>query len=346
MIDISPTLSFVRQIGLIFLMFMAGLEVRFSTFKELGSSVGLVTFLNGAIPFFVGFGVGQYFEMDFTASMLLGIIFMSSSIAVVIPSMESLGFMYTKLGRTTIASVMLEDIVSLFLFSIVLQTIDPITTLPLLIFYLLLLVVLVVLRVLLPKAQFFFLHDALSRKESFEREVRIVFAILVGTVVLFELLGLHPMMAAFFVGLVLSDSIKSDKLYEKFHTMSYGFFILVFFVFVIVGITTDISVFVSGRQELFLVLVVVFGSIIAKFGSGYVAGRVTHFSNTESVMLSVSTIPQLSTILAVVFIAREFELVPPELIVAMVILSMVTTFAAPLALKFVQIVPAKRILDK
>lgn len=335
LIESTPTIEFLGTIGLVFLMFMAGLEIKFSTFREFKGGIALLALLNGAIPLAVGFGIGHLFGFSTLGALLLGIIFVSTSIAVVIPTLEANGLIHSKLGRMIVAAAIVEDVVSLILLSIVLQTVDPITTLPLPLFYLLLFGALMGLRFLLPRLRDWLSPAVHHQRDIFQQEVRIVLGILLGTVVAFELLGLHPIIAGFFAGLVLSDSIRSEQLVEKLRTIGYGIFIPIFFV--LVGMQTDIGIFLRGHAEVLLVLAVLAGSLGAKFASGWVSGKLLRFSNRESSIIGFATMPQLSTTLAVVFTAVALDLIKPELITAMVVLSMVTTFAAPLALRYLRL---------
>ncbi|PIT91231.1 hypothetical protein COU17_01225 [Candidatus Kaiserbacteria bacterium CG10_big_fil_rev_8_21_14_0_10_49_17] len=330
-LEANPTIEFIGQIGLIFLMFMAGLETKLSSFAHVRSGFVPIAFLNGLVPFAAGFGMGFFFGYDFFTSLILGTVFISSSIAVVIPTLEGRGMLGTKLGKSIVSAVIIEDILSLILLSILLQTAVPVTSLPLPLFYGLLFAVFVALRFLLPLLRAFFSPRRSGGEEDiFQQEVTVIFAILIGTVVSFELLGLHPIVAGFFAGLVLSGSIKSDILVEKLHTISYGLFIPVFFIFI--GLNTDLSVLREGG-ELTLLLFVVLGSILAKYISGYIGARLGKFTKRESSIVGVATIPQLSTTLAVVFAAVEFGLLERELLTAFIVLSIVTTFAAPVALR-------------
>ncbi len=330
LLELNPTIEFLGQIGLIFLMFMAGLETKLSSFREFGKNVATISFLNAAIPFSIGFAISYAFGYSNTASFLLGIIFMSSSIAVIIPTLDSLGILHHKLGRSIVSTTMIEDIASLALLSVLLQSVDPITSLPLPSFYGLLLFVLVALRYGLPRIRELIPHRR-DERDLFESEVRIVFALLLGTVVVFEFLGLHPIIAGFFAGLVLSDSVKSEILLEKLRTLSYGIFVPIFFA--VIGLTTDISVFFDGSTIWGLVLAILIGSVGAKFGSGWLAARITGWNNRDALTFGIATTPQLSTTLAVVFTAVELELLQSEMATAMVMLSIVTTFIAPLALR-------------
>ena len=337
--EVTPTMSFLSQIGLIFLMFMAGLETKFDSFKKLKYDISWLSALNSIIPFAAGVTLGYVFDLSLTASLLIGIIFMSSSIAVIIPTLDSLNLSKTKLGKSIVASTIIEDVLSLVLLSILLQSVNPVTALPLPSFYFILTLILVGFAYALPKIRDLLPHYR-DEKDLFESEVRIIFALLIGVVVTFELLGLHPIIAGFFAGLVLSSSIKSEILTEKLRTMSYGIFIPVFFV--VIGMETNIGVFTESGSVLALVLAVVGVSITTKFFSGWLGGKIIGFKNKDAAIVGLATIPQLSTTLAVVFTAVETGLLGQELITAMVVLSIVTTLVAPIGLRFIAETPKNK----
>jgi Kef-type K+ transport system membrane component KefB len=329
--EVNPTISFMSQIGLVLLMFMAGLEVKLSAFKEFRTGVIHFTLLNGLLPATVGFGLGWLLGFTPIAAVLLGIIFMASSIAVIIPTLEAGGQMNLKLGKTIVASTIIVDVASLLALSFVLQVVQPTSPLPLPSFFFLLGLILIGFRYALPKIRSLFpvQRDA---KDLFESEVRIVIAMLLGTVITFAALGLHPIIAGFFTGLILSDSINSEILINKLRTIGYGVFIPIFFV--VVGAQTNVGVFVENTSAIIFTIILIVASIGSKFGSGFLAARWDGFSYREAVIAGIATTPQLSTTLAVVITAVQLELMPVSLINAIVMLSLVTTLAAPLLLKY------------
>jgi Kef-type K+ transport system membrane component KefB len=328
--EVTPTLGFLSQIGLIFLMFMAGLETKFASFKKLKYDIGWLSALNSLIPLAAGIALGFWFDFSLTASLLIGIIFMSSSIAVIIPTLESLNLTHTKLGKSIVSSTVIEDVLSLILLSVLLQSVNPMTSLPLPSFYFLLALIMAGFAYGLPKIRALIPRHR-DQRDLFESEVRLIFALMIGVVVTFELLGLHPIIAGFFAGLVLSDSIKSEILIEKLRTMSYGIFIPVFFV--VIGMETNIGILTESAGVLGLIATIVCVSVFTKFISGWVGGKIIGFKNKEASIIGLATIPQLSTSLAVVFTAVETGLLPEELIAAMVALSIVTTLIAPIGLR-------------
>jgi len=330
-IEMNPTIDFIGQIGLIFLMFMAGLETKISQFREFRTSLFFLAFVNGFVPFLVGFGVVWFLGYETMTSLIVGIIFVSSSVAVVIPSLEVSGVLNTKLGQSVVVTTVLQDITSLVLLSLLLQSVSPVTEVPLYVFYPVLLGVLIALRLLIPKLREWVVKITTGSPDLFQLEFRSTFLILIGTVIAFELLGLHPIVAGFFSGLVLADSIKSKILKDKIKTISYGVFIPTFFI--VIGLQTDMGVFKDVGSVLAIMLLIIFSLITAKYTSGYFASRIVGFSKLESSFFAVTSLPQLSTTLATAFVAFSLGLIDQILLTSLVILSIVTVFISPILIR-------------
>jgi len=330
-LSIDPTIDFIGQIGLVFLMFMAGLETKISHFKEFQKNLLFLACINGLIPFIVGFGLVLLLGYELITALIVGVIFISSSVAVVIPTLEVTGMLRTKLGQSVIITTVLQDITSLVLLSLLLQSVDPVTEVPLYIFYPVLLGVLIGLRLLIPKLRAWVTSVTKDSPGLFQLEFRSTFLILIGTVIAFELLGLHPIVAGFFSGLVLADSIKSKVLKDKIKTISYGIFIPTFFI--VVGLQTDVSVFQDTGTVLLVMVLLVGSLVVSKYLSGYVAARIVGFDTLESKFFAATSLPQLSTTLATAFVAFSLGLIDQTLLTSLVVLSVVTVLLSPILIR-------------
>lgn len=329
--EVDNTLEFIGQMGLMFLMFVAGLETKLSSFKKYRTNIIFISSINGLLPFLVGINIGLILGFDIVSSAVMGIIFISSAIAVVIPSLESNGLIESKIGKSIVASTIVEDVVSLLMLSVLIHFSSPQTNIPLPVLYATLLILVLFFRWIIPKIQWFF-SEKNGSKDLFYEEVRLVFALLIGIVISFDFLGIHPIVGGFFAGLILSDSINSKILEEKIRVISYGIFIPVFFV--IVGSKTDLSVFEAVDKILLIVLLIVFGSMVSKFVSGYLSARHLGFNKDKSFLTGVATLPQLSVTLAIAFTGVEMGLIDVSVASALVILSVISSFLSPLLVKF------------
>jgi Kef-type K+ transport system membrane component KefB len=102
---------------------------------------------------------------------------------------------------------------------------------------------------------------------------------------------------------------------------------------VVVGAQADISILYGSNGILLVTLLIVFGSIISKYLSGYFGFKIAGFSNNESKTFGAASIPQLSTTLAVAFTGFELGLFGQPILTSMIILSVVTTFLGPVLMR-------------
>lgn len=329
-VSLDPTLEFFGELGLVFLMFMAGLEIKFSSFKLYKKTIAQLSLLTAGIPMLLGAAVAFFFGYDISVMFLLGIIFISSSVAVIIPALEQSGLIATKLGKVIVASAMVNDILALVLLSIFLQVTNPTTSLPLPLFYGALILIMSGLRWGIPKVRELGMKWG-GRRGAFENEVRVVFSMLLGTVILFEVLGLHAITAGFFAGLILSDTISSDEIKSKLHALAYGIFIPLFFV--IVGIKTDLGVILSSTSSTWwLIFWIISLSILGKLISGWLGSWWIGFAPVERKYIAFSMVPQLSTTLATAYVGLQYGIVDQAVITAMITLGIISTLVSSIGL--------------
>lgn len=332
-IEVDSVLKFLGTLGITFLMFNAGLEIKHDAFRRAEKKIFLISFINAVIPFGFGFWIATLLGYGYFASFLIGIVFISSSLSAVIPSLEIGGFINNKIGQTIIASNMIQDIGSLFLMSVLLQNTGASAHTNIFVLFLILFVVYVAFKTVLP----WFLKLAFAgrdpRKDFYEDEIRLILFVLVGTVIVFELVGLHPIISGFLVGLILSESIKSRIIHEKISALGYGIFIPIFFV--TVGIETNVSVFLNENSaNIWNVLIIIFGSLFSKFTSGYIGARLLRFTKNESMLYASASIPQLSTTLAVAFTGLSLGIIDQSMITSLVFLSITSVVLSPILMDF------------
>lgn len=329
----DATLSFLGELGLVFLMFSAGLESRLSSLKKYRHKISIIALCNGLIPFAAGLGVAGLLGYDMLGGLLLGIIFISSSVAVVVPALETQGLMHSSLGKVVVSVAVVEDIVSLLALSFLLQITERTTALPLPLFYGFLVLLVIAMRWLMPKLRLLAGAHSRLEKEVFQQDLRVVMMILIGIVVMFQLLGLHAIVAGFLAGLLLSDNIRSITLRHKIDAISYGIFIPIFFI--LTGAQADITVFFPGNGAFVAVLAVAAASILSKGISGVIGGRLVGFSWLKSSFIGAASMPQLSTSLAAAIAGLQAGVIDKTLMAAIISLTIVTTFVGPLLVRFI-----------
>lgn len=325
----DATIQFLATVGLVFLMFMAGLESRFSRIDNMGKQLALTAFFVAVIPTLSGIAITLAFGYSMETAILTGIIFMSSAVALLIPQFHKYKLLKSSLGKLILGSAISIDAFSLLALSLYLDYVGGSFSLFTLLTYAGIILAVALVGWLLPKIRWISFSDEYAEEQDlFEKELRFIIFILIGFVVLFEFVGLHAIIAAFFAGLVLADSITSRLIKAKLHALSYGFFIPVFFV--VMGASVDLSVFFDGFEALAFTLWIVGGLVVSKVASGYLAAMINGYSQQESMYLGISVTPQLSTALAVAFLGAGEGIIDDQLLAAIVVLALVTATIAPI----------------
>jgi len=325
----GEVMDFLATIGLVFLMFTAGLDTKFSVLKRAGKDVMYFSTLNFGIPFATGCLLGVSVGLDAFASLVLGICFSSSSVGVMIPMLRELQAK-SRIKSTVMSAMFLEDVVSLILLAILLKAVAPISPIPLEFFPGALFVFLIVVFYLIP-----ILQERLfawgPKKDVFAGQVRAVFITLSLVALMAELIGVHAMVGGFLAGLTLSDMLwKKRKLEENIFAISYGFLIPIFLLNL--GMSTNIAMLFAPRDALLTCLIVV-SLIISKSVSGFLGARLIGFPLRTSWGMGFMTIAQMSTTLATASLALKYGIFTEEILVALVVLSIVTIIIAPLLTK-------------
>lgn len=332
LIGSDPVIEFFGFLGFTFLMFLAGLESDVSASTNSRKRILILAAFNSLIPLLVGVGIVRTFGYDWGAAIMTGIILSSSSVAIIFPAIKSTKLFKKAEGQVMITAVLFEDILSLVLLAVFLQSVAPITAFPLPIYFGILFIAVVALKFVLPKlAKKILSTKAFNRKQEHEEQLRFVVIILIAVLLFFSALGVHPILAAFLVGLLLADVLTSDVIREKIHTLGYGLFVPVFFF--IVGTQMDLKIFTQIDVRNVLILSIILGAISSKFLSGFIAGKLVKLSTQNATVFGVISTTQLTTTLAATFAASSLGILDTTVVTAIIGLSIITTVFAPIVAK-------------
>lgn len=329
-------ISFFGFLGMAFLMLMAGIETDLTKIRKFKYKVFIMVLLNGLIPFFAGLLITRYFNYSWPTSLIVGIVFISSSVAIIVPSLKSTHLFNKKIGQLILSAVLIADIISLVALGIFFQGVDPITKFPIPIYLFLLLFSGIFLFRIVPKISRYVLKKQFKKDEEHESKLRYIVVIIIGILAWFSYLGVHPILAAFLAGLLLSHSIHSDKtgkLYAKIHTLGYGLFVPVFFF--ITGMQIDLTLFRHFDISNILMISLISGLILSKFISGFLAGRLVKLTNKESLVFGSISITQLTTTLAVVYSATVLGILDNVLSTSIILLAAITTIIGPILTEWI-----------
>jgi CPA2 family monovalent cation:H+ antiporter-2 len=327
----SPIVDFFSTFGLVYLMFLAGLETDLSKMRwknvRKALAIGLVSV---AVPFAAGYFIAPWVGIN---RLLLGTILCTTSLGLVLPILRELN-LPPRLSRLLLASVILVDILSLFLLAFVLATIQG--QLEARLFYSLLGIVFlffvpwIINRRRLRRK----ITAKLFRKGYFEMEMRVSFALifLLGAVSL--QLGFHSIIGAFIAGLLISEILPRATLEsEKLQSFGYGFFVPLFFIFT--GAKVNLLAVFSSLDNVTVLLVIIAVGMLAKIVSVAAASRFSGINMRRSLAFGLFHTAMLSLILAMADISIRLGLIGERLFSIFVILALVTSTLAPALGKYI-----------
>ena len=319
-VSCEPWLCFFIDFGLIYLLFLVGLEMGVKRPRREGLAVGLASLL---LPFLFGYVLGLFIGVE---PLLLGTLLSTTSMGAVAPVLREVECS-RKLKRLTLESAIIVDALSMFLLTISLELIRG-TSASLLALSLLFIATLFFIPSIMHGLKAGrTLAKWLRGKSHFEYEVRFCIALIVALALLFEAFGFHAILGSFLAGLIVSEITEKGGLLEKRLTsFGYGFFIPIFFI--AVGVETNVRQLLSVESMIILSLLLATGITGKVLGVAGV-GRLLGFSSRESVATGFLHSARLSLIIAGARIGLELGLLSELIYSAIVIFSMITVLMNP-----------------
>ncbi len=120
-------LSFIAKIGVVLIMFSAGLETNVKQIKETGAASLVITILGVVTPMGLGFVVAALFNGGFVGmsqeqlltNLFYGVILTATSVSITVTTLKELGKLNTKVGASIISAAIIDDIIGIIVLSVV-----------------------------------------------------------------------------------------------------------------------------------------------------------------------------------------------------------------------------------
>ncbi|MCO6528953.1 cation:proton antiporter [Lactobacillus sp.] len=328
----SGLIKSFSDIGVVLLMFLAGLESDLAILKKLWKPSFLVATFGMVVPIVIAYLTGIAFKFSQTESLFLGITFAATSVSISVAVLQEMKKLETKEGMTILGAAVVDDLLSVILLSVVSSVTGTHTdsanaNLGLGLTLLLQLVYLVVLLA----ASIWLFPRMLKLSERFllpaaKPLVTIIIVLLAAFGA--EKVGLSNVIGAFFVGLAFSRLPDKQKLQKSFTDIGYSLFIPIFFASI--GLEMSITgIFKDGL--LFIVLFV--GSVISKLVGASVGAKMAGFSSSSAYQVGTGMISRGEMALVVAQIGLSNHLLAPAAYSTVVGVIVLTTLIAPIMLK-------------
>lgn len=326
----SETIKLLSDIGKVYLMFVAGLEIDLEEFRQTKNrsiGFGILTF---AVPLITGTLIGKLFNYSWNSSFLIGSLLASHTL-LAYPIVSRLGVVRNEAVTVTIGATIFTDTGALLVLAICVGIhIGKFTSLSLI----KLLSGLAIYSVIILfgfdwAGKEFFRRSGDEQSKQFLFILLALFVASVGA----QVVGVEKIVGAFLAGLAVNDVLGRSPVKEKVEFVGSVLFIPCFFIDI--GLLIDIPAFVKTISSIWLTLAIVGGLIGSKFLAAFLAKLLYRYNTAEMLTMWSLSLPQVAATLAATLVAYETlntareRLIDEGVLNSVIVLMLVTAIIGP-----------------
>lgn len=319
----------LAELGVMFLLFRTGLEVKASTLLRVGGTAFLVATAGVVVPFILCGGIALLWHQPLVESTFIGAAMVATSVGITARVLSAKGLLSERASQIIIAAAVIDDVLGLIVLALVSSVAKGQVNwvdLGLVAGLSSAFVVFIVLwggrmaNHIVPRVE--------QRMQVAEAQFALAMLLLFGLAALAIYAGVAAIIGAFLAGMALSETVD-----ERVTTMSEGVTeLLVPFFLAGIGMRLNPSVLLS-RDSLLFVAVLFLAAVVSKLlGCGL--GAMPSGTRRDAIRVGVGMIPRGEVGMVVAQVGRKLNVVPESVYSIIVLLSVATTLAAPPLLKW------------
>lgn len=322
----STIIDELSEIGVLMLMFMAGLETNMDDLKRSFKSSLAVATGGIILPFLGGYLIGLAIGMETSHSVFLGLLLSATSVSISVQSLKDLGLLKSRESTTILGAAILDDILVVVLLAFVMSIFGGQD---------------VNLALVVGKKFVFFLLVGLFIWQGIKWVMRWLAPLRVtesvisaGLIVCFflayvaEQFGVAGIIGAFAAGLAISQTNYKEEVEHKLEPIAYTIFVPIFFV------SVGFSVSFKGiGDQIWLLIVITIVAILTKLVGSGIGARLTGFSTRSSIGIGSGMVSRGEVALIIATIGLQAGLLEQKYFTVLVIAVIITTLVTPFLLK-------------
>lgn len=332
----------VGQLGILFLLLLAGMETDLGLAKRLRNSAAGVSLTGIVIPFACGFALGQLVPDAFlpdpgkrlVTSLFLGTALSISSVKIVASVVREMNFLRRNIGQLIVASAIIDDTVGWVIIAVTFGLAEKgVVDIPTL------------ARSVIGTLAFMLFSFTIGKRIVFEMirwtndhfrsdlpVLSVIIAIMGGMAILTDLIGVQTALGAFVAGILVGQSpILTRQIDVQLRALTTALFMPVFFG--LTGLQTNLTVLADPSILLLTVIVVLIASV-GKFGGAFAAAKFGGYSTPEALALGCGMNARGSTEVIVATIGLSVGVLDQKLFSIIVTMAVLTTMAMPPTLRW------------
>ena len=330
----SDFLAGMAEIGVILLMFSAGLETNIKQLKKTGLKATVIACAGVFIPLIAGtvlfmafYGFNAPGTEEFLKAVFIGTILTATSVSITVQALKELGKISDEVGTTVLSAAIIDDVIGILVLTIVISFKDPSNSIGMVVlktvafFALSLIAGFVIYKIL----------KFVDKKHPHTRRIPIIGLALAFSLsyIAEEIFGVADITGAYVAGIILSSLDDSEYIDRKMDINSYMLFGPVFFASI--GLQTNIRT-LDMSVLVFSAAFVLVGMLSKIIGCG-LAGRVTGFKGKNALKIGVGMMTRGEVALIVSQKGLAVGLMDSKYFTSVILLIICSSILTPVLLK-------------
>lgn len=332
-VEETDFLAKTAEIGVILLMFIAGLDTDINEIKKNSvslvviASVGVILpLIGGATCYYFYFHVDPSDFNEVLRAVFMGVILTATSVSITVEALREMGRLNSRVGSAILGAAVLDDIIGIIILTVVTSLKDPsISIVSILIKIGLYIILMGVLAVVITASR----PTVEEFKDRRRLSIYVMALVLIISFISERYFGIADITGAYLLGLIISTfEVKSD-IARKMTVPSYLFFSPIFFASI--GIKTELNG-MTKSMLIFSLLILIIAILTKILGCG-LGARLCKYSNRESLNVGIGMISRGEVALIVAQKGYHMGLLSGKLFSPVVLVVIVTTIVTPVLLK-------------
>jgi len=324
----NSAIDLFSTIGLLYIMFIAGLDLDLNEFKSNRNKSLTFGFFTFILPLLIGFPLCQIvLGYDNNASLLVASMF-STHTLVAYPIVSRFGITKNEAVAVTVGGTILTDTAVLMILAVIMgKSQGNLNTEFWLRLGISLTIFLAIMFWIIPKVTRWFFSKLESEKHA---HYIFVLAVVFFSAFLAQLSGLEPIIGAFIAGLALNRLIPhTSALMNRIEFIGNSLFIPFFLISV--GMLVDISVVFEGHRAIMIAAVLTVGAIFGKWIAAFFTQLVFKYKSAQRQLIFGLSTSHAAATLAVILVGYRAGILDEHILNGTVILILVTCVVASFA---------------
>lgn len=320
-------LQSVAELGVIVLMFSAGLETDIKELKKCGKASLVIAIIGVVVPLISGALIALIFNQNWIENIFIGVILTATSVSITVETLQEMGKLKTESGTAILGAAIIDDILGIIILTIITSSANPNS--PGIGAVLFKIVLFFALAIVIGIISYYF-FQWLSKRDNRKRRVPILslaFCLILSFIA--EEFGVADITGAYIAGLILCNTVQSDYIGRRVEIISYMLLSPIFFASI--GIKTSIAG-MDGRIILFTILFVIVAVLSKVIGCG-LGAKACKYTTKDSYRIGVGMISRGEVALIVANKGMAVGLMPQMFFAPVIIMVIITTLITPIWLK-------------